>query len=353
MTCPCTAPPLVSILIPACNAGRWLPDTLACALAQTWPATEIIVVDDGSTDDTRQIAERHVQDGVRVIVQANRGAAAARNTALRAARGDYLQFLDADDLLWPDKLARQMNRVQQLQQDRPDGAARILLSAAWGRFMLRPDHAVQSPDLLWQDLTPIDWLLAKFNRNHFMCPATWLVSRPLADAAGPWNETLSLDDDGEYACRLVAASQSVSFVADARCAYRIGNTDSLSSRNDTAALCSLLRSLSLCIDHLLTLENSPRTRSACVQLLQDNLALFHPEQAGLVANIQTLARNLGGRLTPPRERLHVSLFRQLFGHQRTRLARQGLNHARLQWRKALEQLPQFAAPHTGRHPSRS
>ena len=95
---------LVSILIPAYNAERWLGATIESALAQTWPAKEIIVVDDGSTDRTLAVARGFGDRGVQVITQANRGAAAARNTALRAARGAWIQFLDADDLLNPRKI---------------------------------------------------------------------------------------------------------------------------------------------------------------------------------------------------------------------------------------------------------
>jgi hypothetical protein len=337
---------LVSILIPAFNAQPWLGDAIGSALAQSWPRKEVIVVDDGSTDDTLAVARGFAARGVKVFSQANQGAAAARNTALRAAQGTYIQYLDADDLLHRDKVALQLRGAEH------GHLSRTLLTGAWGRFFVRHQHARFAPNSLWRDLSPVDWLVCKFSDNRFMFPASWLVSRRLIDAAGPWNEDLSLDDDGEYSCRLVAASQGVSFVADARCAYRVGHAGSLSSRSDVAALCSLQRSLSLCISHLLTLEDSPRTRAACVQLLQDNLGLLHPEQPKLVAQCQTLAYSLGGTITLPRERMHVHLFRQLFGHQHTRLARHGLNLARLQWRKALEQLPQFAVPHTGRHPSR-
>src|SRR5262245_21908195 len=100
--------PLVSILIPAFNASRWIADTIQSALAQTWPRTEIIVVDDGSTDDTLAIARGFASQGVSVTTQPNRGASAARNVALARSRGDFIQWLDADDILAPDKIERQM-----------------------------------------------------------------------------------------------------------------------------------------------------------------------------------------------------------------------------------------------------
>ena len=96
--------PLVSILIPAYNASEWVADALRSALAQTWERKEIVVVDDGSSDKTLSIARLFESDSVRVFTQANQGAAAARNQAFLLSKGDYIQWLDADDLLAPDKI---------------------------------------------------------------------------------------------------------------------------------------------------------------------------------------------------------------------------------------------------------
>src|SRR5262245_57417246 len=103
--------PSVSILIPAFNAETWLADTLRSAVAQTWEPKEIIVVDDGSRDRTLAIARSFESDSVRVFTQKNQGAAAARNKALSESRGEYIQWLDADDLLAPDKISKQLETL--------------------------------------------------------------------------------------------------------------------------------------------------------------------------------------------------------------------------------------------------
>jgi len=82
--------PLVSILIPAYNAQPWIADAIRSALDQTWPHTEIIVVNDGSTDRTLAVAQQFVSRGVTLVSQPNQGAAAARNLALSLSRGDYM-----------------------------------------------------------------------------------------------------------------------------------------------------------------------------------------------------------------------------------------------------------------------
>jgi glycosyltransferase involved in cell wall biosynthesis len=158
------AAPLVSILIPCYNAASWLAETLESALAQTWPHKEIIVVDDGSTDDSAGIARAFVQHGMRLIPQPNRGASAARNAALAAPRGDYFQFLDADDLLAPDKLARQMQLAATIATDRA-------ICGTWSRFIRTPAEADFTPQLLCADAAPIDWLVIKYAHHAMMHPA--------------------------------------------------------------------------------------------------------------------------------------------------------------------------------------
>jgi len=95
--------PLVSIVIPCFNQGRFLGEAIDSALAQAHPAIEVIVVNDGSTDDTRSVA--CARPGVRHIEQRNQGAPTARNTGLADSRGEYVLFLDADDRLLPHAVA--------------------------------------------------------------------------------------------------------------------------------------------------------------------------------------------------------------------------------------------------------
>ena len=123
--------PLVSILIPAYNAQDWLADTIRSAIAQTWPRKEIVVIDDGSTDDTFSVASRFASKDVKVERTANAGASAARNRAYEHAQGDYIQWLDADDLLGADKVERQLRAL------REGDTARTLLSSAEGGASVR------------------------------------------------------------------------------------------------------------------------------------------------------------------------------------------------------------------------
>src|SRR5262245_46415498 len=103
--------PLVSILVPACNKAEWIAETVESALAQTWENKELIIVDDGSRDRTLEIIKRFESESVKVVAQENQGACAARNKAYSLAQGSYIQWLDADDLLHPQKIENQMTRA--------------------------------------------------------------------------------------------------------------------------------------------------------------------------------------------------------------------------------------------------
>src|SRR5690349_11003303 len=116
--------PLVSILIPAYNSEEWITETIDSSLAQTWANKEIIIVDDGSKDRTLEIARRYESKGVKVVTQPNQGAAVARNTAFDLAQGDYIQWLDADDVLDPRKVEYQVKALEGLGK-------KTLLSGAW------------------------------------------------------------------------------------------------------------------------------------------------------------------------------------------------------------------------------
>jgi glycosyltransferase involved in cell wall biosynthesis len=184
---------LVSILIPAFNAQKWIRESIQSALLQTWQNKEIIVVDDGSRDDTLRIARSFESKILKVLSQDNTGACGARNRALSSAQGDYIQWLDADDLLTPGKIS------SQLEQTHGDLTSLTLLTSPFGTFYYRHRKATFTPTSLWQDLSPVDWIINKFTEHAWMNPVTWLVSRKLTEMAGPWDERLSTsgDDDGE------------------------------------------------------------------------------------------------------------------------------------------------------------
>jgi len=287
--------PLVSILIPAYNASAHLAASIESALAQSWPKKEIIVIDDGSKDDTLAIARQFTQRGVIVETQPNQGAASTRNNLFNRSKGDYLQWLDADDLLSANKISSQLAALE------PGKANdRILLSSGWGYFHFRPEKAAFRATALWADLSPTEWMLRKIEQNLHMQTATWLVSRKLSLAAGPWNTKLLGDDDGEYFARVMMACESIRFVSDARVYYRRPGQTSLSHiGRSNKKLEAQFASMLLNIDYVRRMDDGPRGRRACVTYLQNWLTCFYPDRPDIVQRAQDLARELGGQLATP------------------------------------------------------
>ncbi|HEX8287412.1 MAG TPA: glycosyltransferase [Pyrinomonadaceae bacterium] len=103
--------PTVSVIIPNYNYGRFLRETIESVLAQTYPCKEIVVVDDGSTDDSLEVLARYDQNKVKIIRQKNRGVGAARNAGVKASSGDLVAFLDADDFWLAHKIEKQIERL--------------------------------------------------------------------------------------------------------------------------------------------------------------------------------------------------------------------------------------------------
>src|SRR6266516_3827397 len=253
--------PLVSILITAYNAEKTIGYTLESAIAQTWQRKEIIVVDDGSTDRTAEVAQQFKD--VRVVSTENHGLSGAQNNAFPLSQGDYIQYLDADDLLAPDKIERQLAALRELD------SKRVLLSSPWAPFYYRTRHARFVRNSLWQDLSPVEWLLRKMRENLHMPNATWLLSRELAEAAGPWDTRLDFDQDGEYFCRVLLASEGTRFVPGTGIYYRASGANSVSFiGNSDKKKESLLFSMKLHIQYLRSLEQSERVRKASLAYIQ-------------------------------------------------------------------------------------
>jgi len=300
--------PVVSILIPAFNAQAWIARTIRSAVAQTWPWKEIIVVDDGSTDHTLAIARQFESSQVHVISQENRGSAAARNKAYSLCRGDYMQWLDADDLLAPDKIAKQTEVAL-------NESKRTLFSSSWGYFFYRPTKSWLPRTSLWQDLEPVDWLFNKLDENIWMTSQSWLVSRELSQLAGAWDARLCADDDGEYFCRVILSCDRIKFVPEAMSYVSAINAGSLSKSIHLSRkkLDSQFLSICLHIKYLRSMEDSDRTRSACLKYLQRWLIYFYPECPDLVARAKDLANELGGELNLPELNSKWDWLRRMFG----------------------------------------
>jgi glycosyltransferase involved in cell wall biosynthesis len=194
-----TASPLISVIIPVFNGERFLAGALESVVAQDAGPLEIIVVDDGSTDQSATVAQRF--PSIRLIRQAQQGIAGARNTGVQAARGDYLAFLDADDLWLPGKLVRQLEcfaadpaldlvfaHVRQFREDGEPGPDTVLAGPVAGTMLIRCESIgrVGLFSTAWRIGEFMDWYMraVEAGLRSLMLPEVYLLRRVHDDNIG-------------------------------------------------------------------------------------------------------------------------------------------------------------------------
>jgi glycosyltransferase involved in cell wall biosynthesis len=187
-------PALVSCIVPVHNGERYLGETLDSIAAQTYGPTEVIVVDDGSTDGSLAIAERHPA-GVRCVSQPQGGHASARNRGMAAASGAFVAFLDADDLWAPAKLARQIDAFD----------ARPELGVVFTHLesFLSPDVDVPGADMT-EAGRPVPGYSS-------VC---MLARRSVFDAIGVFDVSLAHANDRDWFCRAAEAGVAMAMLPD-------------------------------------------------------------------------------------------------------------------------------------------
>lgn len=251
------AEPLVSVIIPVFNAERYIVETITSTLNQTWKNIEILLIDDGSTDASYSIIKSFESETVKVFQQQNRGASAARNKGIKEAKGDYIQFLDADDLLEENKIEQQLKAINfslnQLvlcpETHFPDGKFYKNFSPEFGKMNFHESNP-----------NPLNFLLKLYGAENdcggMIALHAWLSPKALINKAGFWNESLTVDDDGEYFCRVVLTAEKIICTDETTCYYRkYADKSSLSGRLNDKGLESMLHAVDLKQQHLAAKHN--------------------------------------------------------------------------------------------------
>jgi len=311
----------VSVLIPAKNAAEFIEETLESALVQMRPEDEIIVVDDGSEDNTLDLIEsvrKRNSAHIHLFHGAQRGACAARNLALASSQGEVIQWLDADDLLAPGKLdhARSMAERHPLH----------LACTPWVGFQGNPMKSKPAASF-WAAIpehsNPSDWLA----RDVHTVPHCFSGRRNLFKAAGGWDETLRINQDGEYFSRVIARSAGVLFYIEPAVLYRQEVKNGVSRFNPTKAD-SLFRSIQSMSKTALKLEDSERMRQMISNRWQHFIYTAYPHAPELRRQAEALLTELPSPTLPnPQTVSRASqLFSQLFGWKTLMHIRQWRGH---------------------------
>ncbi len=200
---------LVSVVITAYNAEKYIGETLRSVFAQTYKPIEIVVADDGSTDGTAHIIKTDFPD-VRYIYQPNAGQPAARNAGIRHARGEFIAFVDSDDLWFPQKIARQVERLSQS-------------NAAWCycdciHFLETPDHILYRYSAITRPSSGM--ILEPLLLGNFIASPTPMIRRDALLEIGLWDEAVIICEDWNTWLKL-ATRFAVEYVDEPLAAYRV------------------------------------------------------------------------------------------------------------------------------------
>jgi len=221
----------VSIIIPCFNANRWIHDALRSALGQDCEK-EIIFIDDGSTDDSAGIVEREFPS-VRIVRTKNQGTSKTRNFGTSLSSGQFLQYLDADDMLAPGKLKIQSEALQKTGADVAYGDWQKLTEVKHGSFI--------SGEIIKRrlDNPEIDLF------TDFWCPpAAYLFRRSIVEKTGGWNENLPVIQDARFALDCALHDGKFIYCPGVMASYRAHSSNSVSTRNSIAFVRDCLKNAS-------------------------------------------------------------------------------------------------------------
>lgn len=246
-------PGLASVIVPTFNRAHLILDSLTSVYGQSYRPIELLIIDDGSTDQTATVVEewarkhRHDDFQVKYFNQKNSGAPAARNLGLIESRGEFLQILDSDDILHADKLREQ---IHVLQKNRDD-----FVWAVCDSFIDQPDYQALPPPPKEPRVRSI---ADHIKRGGCLCTMTGIYRRSLCEKVGPWKENLQIWQDREYNLRTLLQSNKITYLPQLFSLHRLNHGSRISDKYYTAHLIESLHNLELTLGECsqLTCENS-------------------------------------------------------------------------------------------------
>ncbi|SHN31770.1 Glycosyl transferase family 2 [Cyclobacterium lianum] len=288
---------LVSIIITVYNKSNYIRESLQSALAQSYLNTEIIVIDDCSTDDSFDVVKQFCVRFSKIYLirtQFNQGVSAATNLGIRAAKGEYIQFLDADDILSPDKIERQIEAL--VGNDWP-----VIATCEWLNFKKSINYSSSLNYGVFRDfLSGLDLLLRFWNHQEMNQPAVYLTHRKLVERAGPWDESLVINQDGEFFCRVLAHAGGVLYEPVGQVFYRQPGQENVSQQRSAKAARSLLDSYISYEKVILEIEDSHRVRTALKKIYLKFLYDTFPDYPPLFSEAKNRVKRLGIK-----QRVHI------------------------------------------------
>lgn len=308
--------PLVSVIIPTYNGGHYINDCLQSIINCTYPHLEVIIIDDHSSDNSYEILNQYVSQYPHIIdVYHNPkvGAPAARNYGFQKSNGEYIQFLDVDDILSKKKIERQINALSQHRDS--------VSNCGWIHFTKVPDEQMYSPQMIDKDYEePIDWLIDSWTGHGMGQTGCWLIPRELCEKVGGWDEGLIKNQDGNFFSRILMVSSRICFVEDSYVYYRKPTKNNISSNQSIEAASSILQSYKS-YESVLKFVDTSRVRAALCNNYNSFVYQFYNKYPDLANVAIKYIEQLGNRVNVKFSNRMLNLFNRIWGLKRTMFIR--------------------------------
>lgn len=299
--------PLVSIIMPLYNAKAFVGEAIQSVIAQRYQNWELLVVDDESTDGSLELAQTYQNGQIKVYSKNNSGAAATRNFGYKLAKGQFIKFFDADDLMNEDMLEAQVALAMQNPS--------CIISGKWGRFY---DNNLatynEQPEACWKDMESTKWICSSWHEGKSMTqPGIFLIPRAIIAKAGLWNESLSMVDDLEFFTKTILAAPKVIFCERSILYYRSGNSSSLASQQSRKAIESCFAAISLSVGYLLKKSPSVSAKTSAANVWQSFIYQVYPNHKDLTKQAEAYLKFLPKPTLAFPTSSKSKLFQSIFG----------------------------------------
>lgn len=213
--------PLISIIIPVFNCERYISKAIESCFRQTYPNIEIIIIDDGSTDQTKEIIYQHGDCRIKLYSLNRVGQTRATNFGISKSNGEFIQYLDADDYLSYDKISNQYNLIHKEKE--------TIVYCKWASVIDNQIY-INDQNRLFKQQDKTEWFHNQFYHGEMLANSSYLIPRSVIKKAGLYDENLNYNNDFDYFNRTVFCSANVVFDCKSLCFYRRNVTDSITSK---------------------------------------------------------------------------------------------------------------------------
>lgn len=276
--------PLISVIIPLYNSEKYIEGTLLSIVGQTYENLEIIIVNDGSTDQgPAVVTELMKRDGrIKLFNQENKGQCAASNFGFAQSKGEYIKFFDADDILSPGTISTQVA----LLAGKDEFAVSYIDYIRFYDDDISTTNRYVLPQLINYDCSPAEYITYHGTPQMYQC-GLWLFNRKLFIHTGLWDERLSLINDTEFFPRILLHVKRLYYAAGCMLYYRTNfKSGSLSQQTTLKAIRSALLSVDLMAGYIRQIEESETIEKIIALTYADVLWMSYPAHPAITSQIE-------------------------------------------------------------------